>query len=483
MIKHFIRLRIKLFYVKYKINIGKIKIEIKLNRKNVIKTTSRMSNNTVIIFSVIGGIGTFVSALYYTIRAYRNKTGPMLSKDKFMKDYSGHFEMDMLPAFVNLVTSIQYVGETLETLENRVGFFSQYRYGSYLITCPLMIYETIHTIGAPYSLSMFSLTLITIMCALFADLAPSTSSRWTWFTIGCTLNVLFCLMLTKIIKHAHRLNDGFCSDKQLKDSIRSMGCDIENFPKGIIRLRTPMDEKKGYIDGVFGLILFLWPVFPVTFCLEHTGCINRDSTQIIFAITDLVIKTSHSYCLDQYKQGLRHTVFSYGFLDTSILYELHIWDDDHDVYSQLKGLSRSMYGDLLVGSKGQLANMETTGLDYNDMLIANRMNRKIDSYEESVAEDKQITTQKLVQQPNLARRTSVSRSNNNSMSPSGSSRSILTRQFYLSSNQKVEPTIANDTINNSSSQNQLLDTNKFTKNIREDNSQERSPENTQVVWF
>ena len=167
-----------------------------------------MSKTTVIAFSLIGCSGTFLNAIYYTARAYRSKTGPMISANKYMPDYSGHFEMDMLPVFVNLITTIQYIGETLETYENHIGFFNQYRYGSYLITCPLMVYETVHTIGAPYATTMFSLTIITILTAIFADLAPDASQRWTWFGFGCTLNVMFCVMLLKVAKHAHRLNDG-----------------------------------------------------------------------------------------------------------------------------------------------------------------------------------------------------------------------------------------------------------------------------------
>jgi hypothetical protein len=125
-------------------------------------------------------------------------------------------------------------------------------------------------------------------------------------------------------------------------------------------------------------------------------------TQIIFALTDLIIKTSHSLCLDQYKQGLRHTVFSYGFLDTSILYELNIWDTDHDVYAQLKALSRTMYGDLLVGKKGQLTTIESAGIDYQSMLTANRMNRKVDSFnEESSGEPKSPTLVRRMSSPKV----------------------------------------------------------------------------------
>ncbi len=361
-----------------------------------------MSNNTVIAFSIIGGSGTFASAIYYTVRAYRNKTGPMISANKYMPDYSGHFEMDMLPVFVNLITTIQYIGESLETFQNRYGFFSQYRYGSYLITCPLMVYETVHTIGAPYATTMFSLTLVTIMTAIFADLAPDAAQRWTWFTFGCVLNTQFCAMLLKIVKHAHRLNDGLCSDKQMKDTVKNLGYDVEKFPRGILRMRTPMDEKRIFIDGVFALMFFLWPVFPIMFVLEYNGVVDRNMTQIVFALTDLVIKTSHSFCLDQYKQGLRHTVFSYGFLDTSILYELHIWDTTTDVYTQLKALSRSMYGDLLVGKKGQLTDIESAGIDYQSMLTANRLNRKVDEYsDDSSSEPKSQTLTRMMSSPKV----------------------------------------------------------------------------------
>jgi hypothetical protein len=188
----------------------------------------------------------------------------------------------------------------------------------------------------------------------------------------------------------------------MKDAVKNLGYDVEKFPRGILRMRTPMDEKRIFIDGVFALMFFLWPVFPIMFVLEYNGVVDRNMTQIVFALTDLVIKTSHSFCLDQYKQGLRHTVFSYGFLDTSILYELHIWDTTTDVYTQLKALSRSMYGDLLVGKKGQLTDIESAGIDYQSMLTANRLNRKVDEYsDESSGESKSPTITRKMSSPKV----------------------------------------------------------------------------------
>jgi len=89
--------------------------------------TITASDTTIIAFSVLGGSGTFFWAMFYMIRAYRSRTGPALSKGKHMQDYSGHFEMDMLPAFVNLITAIQYMGEVTETIEGVDGFFNTYR--------------------------------------------------------------------------------------------------------------------------------------------------------------------------------------------------------------------------------------------------------------------------------------------------------------------------------------------------------------------
>ena len=53
----------------------------------------QVSDSTVIAFQMIGGIGTLVAACYYAIRAYSSKTGPSLGNGKYMKDYSGHFEV------------------------------------------------------------------------------------------------------------------------------------------------------------------------------------------------------------------------------------------------------------------------------------------------------------------------------------------------------------------------------------------------------
>jgi hypothetical protein len=300
----------------------------------------------------------------------------------------------MLPAFVNLVTSLQYLGEILETYENRFGFFNQYRYGSYLLTCPLMVYELCYTIGAPYRISMTTLTFFTIMTALFADTVPTVSGRWTWFGIGCWLNIMFCAILLKIKKHATNLNNLICSDKHIKRNLQRQ-FDLQEFPAGILQIKTPMDDKTKYIEWAFYLMFFLWPIFPVMFCIEYAGYIHRSDTQVVFAVTDLVIKSLHSYCLDMYKHGLCATLVPYGFLDTSILYELELTNKDLDFYSQLKALSRSIYGDLIVGKKGELKELDNAGLDYQHMLVARNLNQKIDDWSESDMESMKVESPEI----------------------------------------------------------------------------------------
>ena len=345
-----------------------------------------MVDTTVLIFSVIGFTGTFLNCLYYGIRAYTNKTGPrIVSSGTYMLDYSGHFEIDMLPMFINLVTALQYLGEILETIETRVGFFNVYRYASYLLTCPLMVYELCYTIGAPYRVSMTTLTFFSITSALFADTATTLPTRWSWFSIGCFLNVMFFSMLFKIRKHAINLNKLICSDKHIKKNIQRQ-LNMNDFPEGIIQIKTPMDDKTKYIEWAFWLIYFLWPIFPLMFCLEYSGYIDRNFTQIIFAVNDLVIKSAHSYFLDIYKSGICETLVPYGFLDTSILYELELTKIDTDIYSQLKSLSRAIYGDLIVGKKGVMKDLGETGIDFQSMLVAGRLNQKVDDWDESNGE-------------------------------------------------------------------------------------------------
>jgi hypothetical protein len=50
-------------------------------------------DSTVIGFQMFCGIGTMFAAIYYAVRAYSSKTGPHLGNGKYMKDYSGHFEV------------------------------------------------------------------------------------------------------------------------------------------------------------------------------------------------------------------------------------------------------------------------------------------------------------------------------------------------------------------------------------------------------
>ncbi len=184
-------------------------------------------------------------------------------------------------------------------------------------------------------------------------------------------------MLLRTREHAIQLNNLISS---MKDTKRFINPNVDA-PPGIFKITTPMDGKYQYIMRAFELMFGLWPVFPVMFCLEYSGIIMRNDTQVVFAITDLVIKTAHSYCLDMYKQGLCDTVVPYGFLDTSVLYELEL-TSDQDIYSQLKSLSTAIYGDLLVGRRGNLHKLTDAGLNYQSMLVAKRLNHNIKPFKE-----------------------------------------------------------------------------------------------------
>jgi hypothetical protein len=154
------------------------------------------------------------------------------------------------------MTALQYLGEVIEDKEHRFGFFNRFRYLSYCFTCPLMVYELVHTLGAPYAKTMLILTLFTLITALVADTSESELARWSWFGIGSWLNLGVWALLGKTVIHAHRLNDGLCSAQKTNNSeiLKSSGMNGQDFPTGLIRLRTPMDEKKWGIDGAFFLI-------------------------------------------------------------------------------------------------------------------------------------------------------------------------------------------------------------------------------------
>ena len=56
-------------------------------------TNPQVPDATVIGFQMLCGLGTLFAAVYYAVRAYSSKTGPTLGNGKFMKDYSGHYEV------------------------------------------------------------------------------------------------------------------------------------------------------------------------------------------------------------------------------------------------------------------------------------------------------------------------------------------------------------------------------------------------------
>lgn len=160
----------------------------------------------------------------------------------------------------------------------------------------------------------------------------------------------------------------------MNNDLKGMEHADDVLPTGMLRIETPMDRAQNYINSAFYLMFLIWPLFPLFFVLEQAGAVDRNGTQVAYALADLLCKTLHSFFLDEYKQGLRQTVFAYGFLDTQILHEIEI-DDDRNIYSQLKDLSRATYGNLLTSNKEK---RPSSGVDFQSMLVANRRNQAVD---------------------------------------------------------------------------------------------------------
>ena len=341
---------------------------------------SSVSTDTVIGFAIVGCIGTCTVAAYYLANALMNKTGPT-KEGIHMRDYSGRFEIDLLPIFVNGVTAIWYFGEAMEESSGRFGFFNKYRYAGYLATCPIMMYELVSTIGAPYAITMSTLTFLSLICALFADLATVTSERWLWFGLGTICFITIAFLLYKTHQYARKLNSSLCGQLEgMNNELRQLN-DMEGaVPARMLRILTPMDDAKPYIDGAFYLMWIIWPIFPIVFILEQVNVLDRNATQIIYSVADLVCKTLHSIFLDNYKNGLRQTVFSYGFLDTQVLNEIDVWDE-RGIYAQLIILSQDTYGDKIIDYDGKMVRANN-GLDFHSLLVANQRNHSLSKEEE-----------------------------------------------------------------------------------------------------
>lgn len=336
---------------------------------------STVSTDTVIGFAVVGCIGTFCTAIYCLGNAVCNRTGPM-KDDKHMKDYSGRFEIDILPVFINSMTCIFYLGEALEEYNGEFGFFNKYRYVAYLGTCPLMMFELVTTIGAPYPITMSTITFMSLLSALFADLAEEDNTTWAWFSLGTMFFIILAYLLYNTHKYAIRLNLELCGQlESMNNELKSIQNNDHILPSGMLCILTPMDIARRYIEGAFYLMWLLWPLFPLTFILEKSLILDRNESQVIYSTADLVCKTLHSFFLDNYKHGLRQTIFSYGFLDSNVLTEIDIWSDE-SVYLQLKKLSIDTYGTQFTDENGKTIR-PSSNLDFHSLLVANQRNHTV----------------------------------------------------------------------------------------------------------
>lgn len=336
---------------------------------------SAVSTDTVVGFAIVGCVGTFTTAAYCLGNAICNKTGPV-KDDRHMKDYSGRFEIDILPVIINGVTCIFYLGEALEEYKGDFGFFNKYRYVAYLGTCPLMMFELVTTIGAPYPITMSAVTFMSLVSALFADLAEDDNGTWAWFSLGTLFFLLLAFLLYNTHNYAIRLNLELCGQLEtMNNELKSMQNDDHILPTGMLCILTPMDIARRYIEGAFYLMWILWPLFPLTFILEKSFIIDRNESQVIYSTADLVCKTLHSFFLDNYKHGLRQTIFSYGFLDSNVLTEIDIWSDE-SVYLQLKKLSIDTYGTQFTDENGKTIR-PSSKLDFHSLLVANQRNHTV----------------------------------------------------------------------------------------------------------
>jgi len=209
------------------------------------------------------------------------------SKQRYFAGYNEEYNISF---YVNLFASISYFGKCLADVQGHnyaeVGPYiiglGNYAYADYMFTCPMLVFDLLTQLRAPYRLTAGVLIYSVLLTGSAANFYPGERWRggaWGWFCFsGTVYTFAYIFVYMIVVKQYTRLND----------------------------LSAGTEAKKAMFPLKLAIVTFfsMWLGFPVVWVLSgRTGMnlLSEDAVQILHCIFDLIAKSVFGFALARFR--------------------------------------------------------------------------------------------------------------------------------------------------------------------------------------
>eukprot|EP00287_Rhodomonas_sp_CCMP768_P025259 CAMPEP_0202853012 /NCGR_PEP_ID=MMETSP1389-20130828/90262_1 /ASSEMBLY_ACC=CAM_ASM_000865 /TAXON_ID=302021 /ORGANISM="Rhodomonas sp., Strain CCMP768" /LENGTH=379 /DNA_ID=CAMNT_0049531549 /DNA_START=13 /DNA_END=1152 /DNA_ORIENTATION=+ len=228
-----------------------------------------------------------ITTFYLAYESWTNR-GP----SKQSRFYAGYQEEQNLALFVNFFAMISYFGkivsDTLDHNFSNVGpfiiGFGNYRYADYLLTCPMLVYDLLYQLRAPYRTSLSAIIFAILLSGVLAEFYALGDPRlrggaYAWYGFGMFWFIAaYVAVMTVVRKQYERLA------QLAQDTGASHSLPVLKF-------------------AVFTFSM-LWVIFPLVWvvCPRGLNLIDDSATEVAHCVCDIIAKSCYGWALARFRK-------------------------------------------------------------------------------------------------------------------------------------------------------------------------------------
>jgi len=213
--------------------------------------------------------------------------------------YAGYQEEQNLALFVNFFAMVSYYGKVVsDTLGHNftdVGpfilGFGNYRYADYMLTCPMLVYDLLYQLRAPFRVSLSAIIFAILLSGVIAEVYTLGDPRlrggaYAWYGFGL---FWFCCAYVAVMTIVAR------QYARLAELAKNTGA-----VKSLSTLKF----------AVFTFSM-LWILFPLTWavCPRGLNWIDDNMTEVMHCLCDIIAKSCYGWALARFRKVYDEELF------------------------------------------------------------------------------------------------------------------------------------------------------------------------------
>jgi len=209
--------------------------------------------------------------------------------------YFGYNEHGMASMYVNMFAATAYYAKICAHLsgnQNPGSSVTNYQYGDYMITCPLLTLDLLWTLNLPYKMTYSLMVFLTLFTGFMAADHPYPG-RWMWFCYGM---VIFSFTWLKIISLVQVRFLQYFSKKEKGVSEDHM---TQSMKRVSMATKSGLRDKnvRNPLSTALGTYFCIWMVYPLLWLLREGDLITATIHHCSHVVMDVLAKSMYGFAL------------------------------------------------------------------------------------------------------------------------------------------------------------------------------------------